>query len=115
MSEAVIQINGLVKYYSGRCVLDGVDLRIPKGCIYGLLGRNGAGKTTLIRILTGLDWPTRGETFVFGSSPKNLSAQQRGRIGYVAEGHNLIQNYTVGRLAGLCRGLSTKWNRQLFE
>ena len=48
MSDDSIVIESLVKYYDGRCVIDGVDLKIPRGCIYGLLGRNGIGKTTII-------------------------------------------------------------------
>ena len=55
MNESVIQVENLVKYYDGRCVLDGIDFTVPRGCIYGLLGRNGAGKTTIIRILLGLE------------------------------------------------------------
>ena len=53
MSNVVVQAEGLVKYFDGRAVLKGIDLAVPRGCIYGLLGRNGAGKTTLIRILPG--------------------------------------------------------------
>ena len=62
MPDNAIEIDGLVKYYEGRCVLDGIDLKVPRGCIYGLLGRNGCGKTTIIRILLGLEPPTRGTT-----------------------------------------------------
>ena len=115
MSDMAIKVENLVKYYEGRCVLDGINLNIPEGCIYGLLGRNGVGKTTLIRILLGLEHPTRGETFLCGCSSKELSAEILGRVGYVAEGHNLIQNYRVGRLIDLCRSLSLKWNDEFFN
>jgi ABC-2 type transport system ATP-binding protein len=115
MEEYVIEIENLVKYFEGRCVLDDVSLKIPKGCIYGLLGRNGVGKTTIIRILLGLEVPTRGRTRLLSTLSRQLTAGQRGRIGYVAEGHNLIQNYKVQRLVGLCRELATSWNQSLFE
>ena len=115
MSEDVVKIDNLVKYFDGRCVLDGIDLKIPQGCIYGLLGRNGAGKTTIIRILMGLESATRGETHVLDVESSRLSATDRGRIGYVAEGHHLIQHYKVGRLAELCKGLSRQWDQQFFE
>ncbi|MBN1359472.1 MAG: ABC transporter ATP-binding protein [Sedimentisphaerales bacterium] len=114
MSDNVIDAQGLVKYYDGRCVLDGIDLAVPRGCIYGLLGRNGCGKTTMIRILLGLEPPTRGATSLLGQDSTKLSAQTRGRIGYVAEGHNLIQNYRVRRIISLCKGLSLRWNNAFF-
>ncbi len=114
MNDNPIIVDGLVKYYDGRCILDGIDLRVPRGCIYGLLGRNGSGKTTMIRILLGLEPPTRGRTIVLGQDSLQLSAPTHGRIGYVAEGHHLIQGYKVRRLIGLCRGLSLRWNDELF-
>jgi len=114
MNDNPIIVENLVKYYEGRCVLDGVSFTVPRGCIYGLLGRNGCGKTTLIRILLGLEPPTRGRTMVLGQDSTQLSAQTHGRIGYVAEGHNLIQSYKVRRLVGLCKGLSLHWNEEFF-
>ena len=42
MNQNVIRVENLVKYFDGRCVLDGINLNVPQGCIYGLLGRNGA-------------------------------------------------------------------------
>ena len=114
MPETPIVVENLVKYYDGRCVLDGISLQVPRGCIYGLLGRNGSGKTTMIRILLGLEPPTRGRTLVLGEESMRLSAGAHGRVGYVAEGHNLIQSYRVQRLIGLCKGLSLKWNDDFF-
>jgi ABC-2 type transport system ATP-binding protein len=114
MTDEPIVVENLVKYYEGRCVLDGVSFTVPRGCIYGLLGRNGCGKTTMIRILLGLEPPTRGGTAVLGQDSTRLSAQTHGRIGYVAEGHHLIQNYKVRRLIGLCKGLSLRWNDEFF-
>ncbi len=115
MSETAIQINGLVKYFGGRCVLKGIDLAIPRGSIYGLLGRNGVGKTTLIRILLGLDSPTRGSTALLGQDSQSLTSQTKARVGYVAEGHHLIQAYRVKRLIQLCRSLSPTWNEAFFN
>ena len=115
MSDHAITIEDLVKYFDGRCVLDGINLKVPRGCIYGLLGRNGSGKTTIIRILLGLEPPTRGQTFLLGAGSTNLPAKVHGRIGYVAEGHNLIQNYKVSRLVRLCKDLSLQWNDGFFD
>lgn len=115
MDTFIVQTEGLVKYYDGRAVLKGVTLKIPQGCIYGLLGRNGAGKTTLIRILLGLESPTRGRAFLFGQDSQMLSRKTKTRIGYTAEGHPLIGTYTAGRLVQLCRGGAGRWNQNLFE
>ena len=115
MSENVIEVQGVVKYFGGRCVLDGIDLKVPKGCIYGLLGRNGVGKTTLIRMLMGLEPPTRGQLAVLGADSAHLPPAVKGRIGYCAEGHHLIQDYRVGRLVDLCKGLSLKWDGAFFS
>jgi len=114
MNDNVIKVENLVKYFDGRCVLDGINFTVPRGCIYGLLGRNGAGKTTIIRILLGLEPVTRGRTFLLDTESPNLSPKVRGRIGCVAEGHNLIQNYKVERLIKLCKDLSLQWNDESF-
>ena len=115
MSDYPIMINNLTKFFDGRCVLDNISLQVPRGCIYGLLGRNGAGKTTIIRILLGTDIATRGGTSLLGCDSQRLSAKARGRIGYVAEGHNLIQHYKVGRLIKLCKDLSITWGDRFFK
>ena len=115
MSQNVIMTENLVKYFDGRCVLNGIDLQIPQGCVYGLLGRNGAGKTTIIRILLGLEPATRGRSMVLGESSWQLPVSALGQIGYVAEGHNLIPNYSVRRIVELYRGLSANWNEQYFR
>ena len=63
-TENAVVTRGLTKCYGGRPVVHGLDLAIPTGSVYGLLGRNGAGKSTAIRMLTGMvqpaDWKTRG-------------------------------------------------------
>ncbi len=53
MSEIVLETEGLTKYYGRTLAVDHLDLKIPKGCICGFLGRNGAGKTTAIKMMLG--------------------------------------------------------------
>ncbi|MFC0633045.1 ABC transporter ATP-binding protein [Brevundimonas balnearis] len=65
---AVIETRGLTKAYGDVRALDGLDLSIPRGGIYGVLGPNGAGKSTLFRILLGLIRPTEGQATVLGGA-----------------------------------------------
>ena len=67
-SPAVIETRGLVKRFAEANAVDGIDLAVPGGGVYGFLGPNGAGKTTTIRILVGLLWPTRGSARIFGEA-----------------------------------------------
>ena len=64
--DSAIRCEGLTKRFGELVALDGVDIEVPTGVIFGFLGPNGAGKTTLIRILTGLDRPSAGNAFVLG-------------------------------------------------
>ncbi len=63
-----IELKGLRKEFGSKIAVKDLDLRIPEGSLYALLGVNGAGKTTTIRMLTGLTTPTGGEAFVMGHS-----------------------------------------------
>ena len=64
--EYVLETNALCKRYRDFTALNGLDMRIPKGSIYGFVGRNGAGKTTLIRLICGLQEPTSGGFTLYG-------------------------------------------------
>ncbi len=61
MGEMILKATGLCKDYGKKSVLHNVDFTVNKGDIYGLVGKNGAGKTTIMRIITGLQVPTKGE------------------------------------------------------
>ena len=67
-TAAAISIQGLVKRYGARAALDGLELEVPQGAIYGFLGPNGAGKTTTMRVLVGLIRADEGEVSLFGES-----------------------------------------------
>lgn len=84
--EYVLQTQQLCKKYGRFNALTDFTINVPKGSIYGMVGRNGAGKTTLIRIVTGLNNPTSGEFTLFGT--KNTDADilaKRRKIGAVVE------------------------------
>ena len=66
--ETVLRTQGLCKHYRRFQALDGLDMEVPKGAIYGLVGKNGAGKTTLIRVICGLQAPTAGSYSLYGAT-----------------------------------------------
>ena len=84
--EFVLITKDLVKKYRGFTALSGLTMSIPKGSIYGFVGRNGAGKTTLIRLITGLQMPTSGEFEIYGvkNTDKKIN-DSRKRMGAVVE------------------------------
>ena len=69
--EYVLEARGLTKRYRDFTALSGLTMHIPKGAIYGFVGRNGAGKTTLIRLICGLQQPTGGSFALWGVAPKS--------------------------------------------
>lgn len=84
--EYVLKTNALCKHYKHFKALNGLTMNIPKGAIYGFVGKNGAGKTTLIRLICGLQEPTSGEYFLYGlkNSEKEILKSRR-RMGAVVE------------------------------
>ncbi len=84
MSDS-ITANGLEMRFPGCEALRGIDLKVPTGSVFALLGENGAGKTTLIRILTGFQNPTAGQCTVCGFDPTRDALEIRRRIGYVSD------------------------------
>jgi len=84
MSTA-IEISGLTKLYKETRALDGVDLVVPEGSVFGFLGPNGAGKTTALRILTGMARPTGGTAMVFGHDVVHAANDVRALIGFLPD------------------------------
>ena len=83
-NTAVLAAYGLTKRYGSAAALDGVNMMVRRGDIYGLVGRNGAGKTTLMRLATGQSDPTSGELELFGASGRAMRTQ-RARTGAMIE------------------------------
>ncbi len=83
MSDTVIVTRGLVKEYGRTRALDGLDLEVRSGEVFGFIGPNGAGKSTTIRVLLDLLRPTAGEARVFGVTPAAGGPALRARIGYL--------------------------------
>lgn len=82
----IVATEKLTKTYGSRAVVDGLDLRVPEGCVYGFLGPNGSGKSTTMKMLLSLIRPTAGEAHVLGR-PMNRSTRREllGQIGSLIE------------------------------
>ena len=115
MGEYVIETHGLARYFGRKCAVDQLDLMVPRGSVFGFLGRNGSGKTTTIRMLMGLLEPTRGEVRVLGYESGRLPAAARGRIGYLAEGHQIYPWMSAEQAARFQRAAFATWNQKIFD
>ena len=95
MTKFICETKNLSKKYKDFYALKNVNLTIPKGEIYGLVGENGAGKTTLIRLLTGLNFKSEGEIILFGHND-NLQ-YERSKIGCTIEMPALYKDMTASQ------------------
>ena len=106
MAETAIAARALRKDYRSITALDGIDLEVHSGELFGLLGPNGAGKTTTVKILLGLTRATSGQAEIFGIPVAN--PESRRRVGYLPEGHRFpgyltaVETLSVfGRMSGV--------------
>jgi len=91
-----IRCEGLTKHYGAIAAVDGLNLVIEEGSIFGFLGPNGAGKTTTVRLLTGLSRPSRGKAWVMGEEVTPTSVSLRSKVGYLPE-EPAFYNWMNGR------------------
>ena len=115
MTDASIELRGLVKSYGSKHVLTGLDLSVPKGSVLGLLGTNGSGKTTLIKCALGLIRPQEGEARLLGENAWTLSAEAKARIGYVPQVVNLYPWMKVRHLIDYTAAFYPNWNDALVN
>jgi ABC-2 type transport system ATP-binding protein len=92
---AAVVTRALRKEFGPRVAVEGLDLTINRGEVFGLLGPNGSGKTTTIRMLTGLMSPTTGSAEVVGYDTDKQSERVRERIGYMSQRYGLYDDLTV--------------------
>lgn len=94
--EYILTTSALKKQYRHFTALSGVTMHIPRGAIYGFVGKNGAGKTTLIRLICGLQTPTSGEYILFGrpNTAKDIN-KSRQRMGAVVETPSIYLDMTA--------------------
>ena len=114
-ADAAIQIEGLVVDYGRKRAVDGLDLTVPRGTVFGFLGPNGAGKTSTIKTLMGFRRPNGGSAKVLGYDVVEKSLEVRARVGFASEVNSLYEGMTVPGICRLCRDLSRSWDQDLVD
>lgn len=112
MNDTAIEARELTRRFGSYIAVNKLDLRIPRGAIYGFLGPNGSGKSTTIRLLTGLLTPDSGTINILGLQLPAQAEQLRTRIGYMTQKFSLFGDLTlqenlqfIGRIYGLGRSV----------
>ena len=93
--DSIIRCSGLVKRFGKFTAVDGIDLDIKEGEIYGFLGPNGAGKTTTVRMLTTIDVPDEGQVWIGGHDTHSDFIEARKLLGIIQQQHSLDKDLTV--------------------
>jgi ABC-2 type transport system ATP-binding protein len=115
MMELAISSQGLEKIYPQVRALDGLNLSVPRGAVYGFLGRNGAGKTTTIKTLLGLVRPSGGAAQVLGLDISKDHLAILERTGFVSETKILFESLSARQIIRFNRGYFPKWSDALAE
>ncbi len=110
----MIEVRGLTKRFGDFTALEGLDMNVDTGAIYGLIGVNGSGKTTLIRQLTGVLRPDSGSITIDGESVYD-NVDVKKKVGYVPDELWFIGNYSLNGMASFYRGLYGSWNEERFR
>ncbi|MBM7506162.1 ABC transporter ATP-binding protein [Agromyces aurantiacus] len=114
MTSTVVRAQGLVKRYGSFTAIDGIDLALEEGRIYGLLGRNGAGKTTVMQMLTGQLFPNAGRLEVFGRPPAEHADVLR-RLCFIAEAQRYPEDFTPAHVLRAAPWFFEHWDAAFAE
>ncbi len=109
MSDIISAVD-LVKRFRSIRVLDGLNLNVPEGSVFGLAGPNGAGKTTTIKILMNIMRPTTGHAEVLGIDSRALGPEALAKIGYVSENQEMPEWMTVEYLLAYLKPFYPAWD-----
>lgn len=111
--NAVVETRELVKHYGRFGALKGLNLRMPEGSVFALVGASGAGKTTTIKILLNILTPSSGDAQVLGVDTRHLHPAVLSEIGYVSESQALPVRLRVGHFFDYLRPCYAHWDAQL--
>jgi ABC-2 type transport system ATP-binding protein len=110
VTDTAIETAGLTKVYGKLHAVDGLTLHVPRGSVYGFLGRNGAGKTTSMRLLLGLARPTSGGAHVLGLETGKQQVEILQRTAFVSERKVLYDYMTASELLRFTSGFYPRWS-----
>ena len=112
---SVIELTGVTRSFGRTIALNHVDLKVPRGVVFGLIGGNGAGKTTLIKHILGMLKPREGSVRVFGLDPVLHPVETLGRIGYLSENRDLPDWMRIGELMRYTQAFYPAWDEAYAE
>lgn len=115
MTDTAIELHDLEVKYSKHLAVNGLNLTVPAGAIFGFLGPNGAGKTTTIKTMLGLRKPDGGSVRVLGYNAVTQSLEVRSRVGYMSEVNSLYDFLTVPQHCAFCCSASTQWDQKIVD
>jgi ABC-2 type transport system ATP-binding protein len=101
----VIRLTALTKRYGKFTAVDGIDLEVPRGELFGLLGPNGAGKTTSIRMIVGILRPTSGTVTIGGIDIQARPLEAKAKLGYIPDRPFVYDKLTGGEFLRFCAAL----------
>jgi ABC-2 type transport system ATP-binding protein len=113
--EVVVEVKALTRRFGAKTALDDVNITLPRGIVFGLVGANGAGKTTLIKHILGLLKAETGSVRVFGRDPVADPAGVLARIGYVSEDHDMPGWMRVWELMRYTQAFFPSWDPAYAE
>ena len=109
----IIETHNLTRRYGRMEAVHDLNLAVPQGSVFALLGSNGAGKTTTLKVLMNLQPPTSGSARVLGVDSRKLGERELAQIGYVSENQQLPAWMTVRQFIDYCRPFYPTWDRDL--
>ena len=112
--ENVIEVEKLAHSYGKRTIYENLNFTVPRGRVFGLLGKNGVGKTTLIKILMGFLRPTSGACRVLGEDSHHLPPAARRKIGLLFEGHLAYEFMSISQIEKFYSVHYPSWDRGLY-
>jgi ABC-2 type transport system ATP-binding protein len=112
-TDTMVRADGVWRRFGRHDALQGLNLAVPEGSAYALIGANGAGKTTTIKLLMNLLEPSRGSATVMGVDTRQLPPEILAQIGYVAENQSMPSRLSVGEYLDYLRPFYPSWDRAL--